>query len=267
MTVNSNTLIATTDFDALQELVTDVLGIGENGWGFPSTISRPANPSITIPVEGYVSLLNDINLIHKHITNTNSSTQAVTSSSVISASYFNTLIDTTAWLRDPSRRYTCHPDMFARDPITNTSTFYYDSTSTRTLPWGGNTGVTQIQHKMTTTFPNRLTARYYFNSGCFLTFNPYYEAPSTTLNDLDAAWQNFIDDFYSPGGRRYVYDRQKYVTYDTTTTEWTYEDLYISVKADRSDDQASIDFTITYGNRLIPTLLITPAVGVYTITL
>ena len=270
MSVTTTTQISITEFNDLQAKIDDVLGLGENGWGFPITFSRPANPSVPIPAAGYSSLLKDINLIHQHITNTSTTTLSVSTGSVIYANYFNNLETITDWLRDDSRRYTCHPNMFAFDGTT--STFYYDSTSTRTLPWGAN-GTIQIQHKITTSFPSRLIARYYFNSGCYLTFNPYYSTSTlttvntNTLNDLDAAWANFIDDFYEPGGRRYIYDREKYVTYDSTTTEWTYEDLYISVQADRSVDQASVDFTISYGNRLTPDLLIAPAVGVYTITL
>jgi len=133
--------------------------------------------------------------------------------------------------------------------------------SIRTLAWGAN-DITQISHQITCRFRSRLAARYYFNQGNYLTWKAFYTVGF--VNDLDAEWANFID--YLSISDDYRYGRAEYVVGDSLT-EYSSGTLYINVIANKSDDEARIDFTIQYGNVATPNLLISPAVGIYNITL
>lgn len=267
MTVTALTPITAANYTALHDLMDDILGIGENGWGLPLLASNPTSAGRVARAYEYNNLLIDINLAHRHITNANTTTaNVVTGTTVISASYVNELSDTVNWLHDDSRRYTCHPDQFFYVNLAgggSSSNFIpKEGTSTRTLAWGAN-DITQIQHNVTCAFRNGLAARYYFNQGNYLTWTPCYVGNG--VNDLDAEWANFIDHLRGTG-LEYRYGRAEYLTGDSTTV-YTSGTLYINVLANRSDDQSVVDFTIQYGNNNTPNFLITPAVGSYLITL
>lgn len=268
-TVIALTTITSTDYNTAQGLITDVLGIGENGWGIPLTASSPTSYGRVIHAYDYNNLIKDINIAHTHIVNSNTTTAAVvTGTTVVSASVSNELFGIVDWLHDDTRRYTCHPNQY----------FYLNlagggstrnivpaaGTSTRTLAWGAN-DTTEINHQVSCTFRNRLAARYYFNQGNYLTWKPYYSTSTGLINDLDAEWANFFD-YLSAPEREYRYGRTEYLVGDSTT-EYTSGTLYVNVIANRSDDQSKVDFIIEYGNSATPNLLITPAVGTYFITL
>lgn len=250
------------DYDDIQTLLGDVLGIGENGYGLALIRSSPIEIDDTVTALEWNNLVYDTNILHQHITNTTTSTPYVsTGSSVITAASVNELYATNTWLYDDSRRYTCHPSQFAIS--TGTSVLFYPGgDSLRTLPWGVDTNA--ITHKVVSQFANRLSARYYFNIGSYLTLTPYYQGIG--VNDLDAEWANFIDYLRQPANQ-FIYDRRLYNTYSSTTTAWTSGTLHVSIDANRSADLASIEFVTTYSNNANPDLLITPAVGIYNITL
>ena len=251
------------DYNDIQLLVGDTLGLGENGYGFALIRSNPVELNDKVTALNWNNLVYDTDILYQHITNTNTSTRYVgTGSSYIQASDVNQLYATSAWLHDDSRRYTCHPGQFEISSGTSIL-FYPGGDSLRTLPWGVSDS--SITHKVVSQFANRLSARYYFNIGSYLTFTPYYQA-NTGINDLDAEWANFIDYLRQPANQ-YIYDRSKYITYSTTTTEWTSGTLHVSVTANRSSNQDSIEFVTTYNNDASPNLLILPTVGIFNITL
>ena len=250
-----------TDFTETQSALEDILGLGQNGYGIPSLKSNPVSPDGKIKAYQWNDLLYDFNAFHEHVTGAVTSTQlVVTGTTVVSHNMANDLYYTTQSLI--ANRYTAHPSQFLISDGGVSTTFYSGGDSLRTLPWGVDSSI--ITHKVVTQFPNSLAARYYFNLGCYLTYTPYYEGDG--LNDLDAEWANFIDYLREPA-QVHIYDRAKFVNYDSTTTEWTSGTLHVSIQADRSDDFKSIEFTVIYQNDASPNLLISPAVGIYTITL
>jgi len=269
MSVTSLTTITHVEYNDTYTLMEEVLGLGENGWGIPLLSSAEVLSGKRVLASNYNNLLKDINVAHRHITNAATSTSAViTGTTIISASYINELSSVSTWLHDNSRRYTCHPNQYFLVDLVgggNTATIVAPlGTSTRTLAWGAN-DVVEIEHHVTCGFRSRLAARYYFNQGNYLTWRPYYNTGSGFVNDLDAEWANFID-YLNEAGNEYRYGRTEYLAGDSTTA-YTSGTLYINVIANRSDDQARVDFTIQYGNVATPNLLISPAVGVYNITL
>lgn len=252
--------IAQNDFNATQSILEDVLGLGENGYGLTSIQSNPISNTSRVKATQWNYLLADLDAVSQHITGQVTNISYVsTGTTAITNTMINDMYNTALSL-EPSR-YTVDSSQFLVSTGTST-TFYTGGTSLRTLPWGVATNV--ITHRVVTEFPNRLAARYYFNLGSYLTLTPYYEGIG--LNDLDAEWGNFIDYINLPGNQ-YQYGRTQYTTYGSTTTAWTSGTLHVSVTANRATDQASIEFVTTYSNDASPNLLITPAVGIYNITL
>lgn len=257
----STDLIDHNDFDDLQLVLEDIMGLGENGYGITSIQSNPVAQGRSIKATQWNYLLADTNSVYQHVNNVFTSTQAVTTgTTVIDHSLANELSGTISNLQ--TLRYTVHPGQFLISDGGSSTVFYGGGDSLRTLPWGISTNI--ITHEISTQFPNRLAARYYFNQGCYLTYTPYYQG--TGLNDLDAEWANFIDYLRSPS-QAYTYGRQQFITYDSTTTEWSSGTLHVSITADRATAQDAVNFTIDYRNDASPNLLISPAVGIYTITL
>jgi hypothetical protein len=257
----TDAIITATDFNATQVILEDILSISENGWGLTAIQSNQVSTGKRVYASDWNSLLSDLNTVHQHITGGFTSTAAViTGTTVINHNLANDLYDVTQSLI--ANRYSVNPNQFLISDGGSSTIFYGGGDSLRTLPWGIDTNV--ITHRVVTQFPNRLAARYYFNLGCYLTYTPYYSG--TGLNDLDAEWANFIDYLRDPA-QTYTYDRQKFVSYDSTTTAWTSGTLHVSITADRAADFKSIEFIVEYRNDATPELLISPAVGIYTITL
>lgn len=257
----TSTVIIHEDYNSIQVIAEDIMGLGENGYGLASIQSNPVTPGRRVKATQWNYLLNDVNSIYQHVTGEFTSTQSVTTGTTqVSSNMANNLYGTVQWLQD--RRYTAHESQFLVSTGSST-VFYNNGTSLRTLPWG--VGSNAITHRVVTEFENRLSARYYFNLGCYLTFTPYYEG-TTGLNDLDAEWADFIDYLVDPANQ-YRYDRTQYITYSSTTTAWSSGTLNVSVVANRAVDQSSVEFIITYSNDASPSLLISPAVGIFNITL
>lgn len=261
--LTSGTLVYHTNTNVAQSIMQDILGLGENGYGLPIINSVPAEESESIRARPLNLLIDDINIVYEHITNVSTATShAVTGTTVVSASYLNEITSTAEWLNDPIRRYTCHPSQFYFDTSTNTSTFISsDSTSTRTLPWGVDSN--EIKHRLVSSFPDRLAARYYFNLGSYLTFIPFYLG-TTGLNDLDAEWADFIDYLNLPE-QKYTYRRSEFVNWSSTSTSWTSGTLAVSVIANRAEDETGIEFIVSYKNNASATLIVTPSVATWSI--
>ena len=120
-----------------------------------------------------------------------------------------------------------------------------------------------ITHKVVTTFPNRLAARYYFNLGCYLTFVPYYQG--TGLNDLDVEWAEFIDHLRAPE-QELRYGRNEFINYSSTVTSWSSGTLSVSFAAAKSVNETEIEFTTIYSNNASAALIVSPAVATWSIT-
>ena len=251
------------DYNDIQTYLNDTLGIGENGYGLASIRSGPIEVNNKVTAADWNNLVHDINMLSLHINNYIASIPYIaTGTDVITTAIANNLYTTATFLHDDSRRYTCHPSQFEISSGTSIL-FYTGGDSLRTLPWGVSTNA--ITHKVVSQFSSRLAARYYFNIGSYLTLTPYYQS-GTGINDLDAEWANFIDYLRQPANQ-YIYKRNEYENYSSTTTAWTSGTLHVSVTANRSSDQSSIEFVTIYSNDSSPNLLITPAVGIYNITL
>ncbi len=264
MTITAGTTATHLDFNTAQTNMNSILGLGENGYGLSLIASVPAEEKQVIYAQAWNNLLFDINIVSRHITDAPAPTSTLTTgTSIVNAATMDAYITTSTWLLDPVRRYTCHPNQFYIDPISNTSTFITaDSTSTRTLPWGAN-GINLITHRLIAAFPNRLAARYYFNLGSYLTFTPYYDG-TTGLNDLDTEWANFIDYLRDPI-KKYTYGRTEFVDWDSTSTSWSSGTLSVSVLANKSDDETNVEFIITYANNATATLIVSPTVATWQI--
>jgi hypothetical protein len=110
-----------------------------------------------------------------------------------------------------------------------------------------------------------LTTRYFFNAGGKFEWNPYHTNASVTglsLNDLDEEWATFINHFQQ--AETYVYDRQTYEDWITTSTVYNSGTLRISILADRETDR-NIRFTFTFTNIETPDLVVTPSSEYYNI--
>jgi hypothetical protein len=266
MTISSGTPIAKDDFNTAQATVLDILGLGDNGYGLPIIKSAPVENTQSIGLKQWNNLIDDINQAYLHVANRTTSTAKLnTGTSIVKTTTTNALLSTVDWLNN--NRYTCHPSQFLNtgtSVATSTSTFFSDSTSTRTVVWGSGESNT-ISHELLVSFPSRTLARYYFNLGSYLTFAPYYQG--SILFDADAAWANFIDYLRAPA-QQYKYDRAKYVNYSSTVTSWTSGSLIVSVLAEKSVDERTIKFTTSYINGSPSTVYITPTGSTYpTITL
>ena len=254
--------ISAVDINPTQAILEDILGIGENGWGIPMIQSNPVSVGSRIYAKDWNGLVVDLEIVNQHITGIDLTNPSLvtTGTSIINHNTANDLYTVAQSL--VASRYLVNPNQFLISDGGSSTVFYGGGDSLRTLAWGVSSNY--ITHKVVTQFPNRLAARYYFNMGCYLTYTPYYSG--TGLNDLDAEWANFIDYLRAPA-QTCIYDREKFVKFDSTTTAWTSGTLHVSITADRSDDLKSIEFTVEYRNDASPDLLISPAVGIYTITL
>lgn len=259
----SGTNILKTDYNTAQATLQDILGVGENGYGIPILNSDPVEITQVARARAWNDFISDLNVVHKHISNVSTNTSYFTTgTSVVTASTVSNLLSRVNWLNDASRRYTCHPNQFLNTGTSianSTSTFFSDSTSTRTLSWGVNTDL--ITHEVVVSFPSRLTARYYFNMGSYLSFVPYYEG--NIISDLDGEWANFIDYLRLPANI-YKFDRTKYLAGSDITT-YTSGSLTISVLAEISADERTIKFTTSYSNSDSTTVYISPSGSTWTI--
>jgi hypothetical protein len=261
MSATIGTVITATEYNESHLLISDILGLGENGWGMPFSASTPASSGNKIYARSWVNLLDDINYANKHIYGTKSTLDyAVTGTTVVSAAYANSLVDLATSLSSEEVRYTCHPSNFVFNPLTNSTTNFSDSVSIRTLPWGAN-GTTMIEHTMVVSWPNRLSARYYFNEGNYLVYNPFYSGVG--LNDLDTEWDRF---FTYLGENPWKYTHHQFVNYRTTTTNWTSGTLEIIVSASIATNDKRITVDVQYINNASADLILTPAVSIFNIS-
>jgi len=249
------------DYNYIQSLVADIVGLGENGYGQSSRSSFPVTNTRQVTTSQWGALISDINFIQAHITNANTSTIPPVVGTTITTLVPNALGADIDWLVDPTRRYTCHESQYYLDPVTNTTTNTLNGVSTRITPWSK-----QMVHKVRVDFPTNLYARYFFNSGSSFVWRPFHN--SSVGNDRDAEWSTFIRDIQAT--EHYEYKRDDFINTLTNTTVTTYTSgsMSISILAERRDDITStkrIDFTATYRNDDIPDIIIAPTSGFWNV--
>lgn len=256
----SGTTIQAADFNAIYDIVAEVVGPGENGYGFGFTFGVPVSENDIIRAWQMRGLQADVNTAYKHITNAYTGSGLVnTGTTIVSTSLPTRLYDAAQYIL--ANRYTCHPDQYYVDPITGATINTTDGTSTRTISWGIAPS-NAIEHKVNVYWASRLVRRYFFNAGGKFEWKPGHNGESMTglpLNDLDAEWANFIE-YWQATQDVWTYDRDKFVTYNSTSTSWSSGTLQITASADIEGDE-NIRFTFTYRNNNTPTLVVVPSSG------
>ena len=109
-------------------------------------------------------------------------------------------------------------------------------------------------------------ARYFFNQGSYIEWTN--RDLNNGLNDIDAEWALFFDYLLSIP---YIYARDQYINYDSTTTSWSSGTLQIEVVANIVGNVGDyeygreIDFTTYYRNNDSAQLIVSPTVAVWNI--
>lgn len=263
--VSTTTTIAAVDYNDIHNLVFEVIGVGDDGYGLNLLRSSPVTDKNIASALQWQRLSLDLNSAYTHITNTSTLTSIVTGSTVISADLTNQFWAAANYVT--TNRYVCHPQQYYIDPTTLANINTVEGTSTRTLStgWGLSPAETDITHIVNVTWASRLTARYFFNSGGVFEWKPYHTNTSTTvdsLNDLDEEWASFINHFQN--AETYVYDRQTFEDWTTTSTVYNSGTLRINVLADKETDR-NVRFTFTFTNIDTPGLTVIPTTEFYNI--
>jgi hypothetical protein len=264
--VSTSTTIQAVHYNDVHNILTEVIGVGENGYGISSFLSNPVTNRNISTASQWRRLQFDLNTAYKHITNqfiippgtittgTTITTAALTNQYWTAANFVL------------NNRYTCHPSQYFVDPTTLANINTTEGTSTRTLVGGwGLDPESAITHKVNVTWASRLTTRYFFNCGGKFEWKPYHTNTSTTglsLNDLDEEWASFINHFQQ--AETYVYDRQTFEDWVTTSTIYNSGTLRISVLADQETDR-NIRFTFTFTNIESADLVVIPSTEYYNI--
>lgn len=268
---SSTSLVEMGDYNVIYDIIDQVLGPNEDGWGLYTTFSTPVTKSVRVRGLDWRNLQRDlIQVAYLHITNTTtvltSAVQLPTTSTLITADFHNQLYNTSTWVLE--NRYVCAEDQYAPLNVT-------DGQSSRTLVWGVEQN--QIVHKVKISWASRLSARYFFNTGGYLTWVPSHS--DNGINDLDQEWANFIvaidlDQATNP----LKYSREQFINQvpGTTSTIYTLNDigiksepeptyvsgtLSVTVDVFKSDNEEWVEFIVTFANNDSALLVVTPAVG------
>ncbi len=270
---STGTTITNVAYNELSDIVLEVIGIGEDGYGLYDAWTTPITSSMPIRARSWDNLIRDlINNCYHHITNINTTTNSyasvlnnistATTSTTISVDLHNRLKEVADFVL--ANRYTCAEEHYYQDPQTGAKIDFTGGVSQRTLPWG----VTKrsITHVTRVRWANRLVARYFFNTGGYLTWQPYY---TDGVNDtIDQDWSNFIDlvrlQMEDPA-QEIRYDRAAFVGQlagtTSTVANYTEGSLYMNVEVFKSSGADYVDFTVTFGNNATDLLVVTPSTG------
>lgn len=268
---SSTSLVEMGDYNLIYENLEQVLGPNEDGWGLYSTFSTPVTKTVRVRGLDWRNLQRDlIQVAYLHITNTTtvltSAVQFPTTSTLITADFHNQLYNTSTWVL--ANRYVCAEQQYAPLNVSG-------GQSSRTVVWGVEQN--QIVHKVKVVWASRLSARYFFNTGGYLTWNPGHS--DNGINDLDQEWANFIvsinnDQLTNP--LKYGRDRFINQTPGTTSTLYTVNDTGIKAEPDptyesgtlsvtvdvfKSENEEWVEFQVSFANNDSALLVVTPAVG------
>jgi hypothetical protein len=261
MPISGLSSVNNNDYNDIQVILDDILGLGENGYGMPQLRSSPLSTGARATANQWNALIGDLNTVRYHITNAGTSTAYfITGTTVVNSATINNLYADAYLLQNSAQRYTCHPSQFYTTS-SNRTIFSKNSLSLRTKYWGTDTN--SISHQVVATFPNPLTARYYFNLGSYLNFVPYVQGAA--INDLDGEWLNFVN-YLRASGNEYRYTHGEFVNYLSTTTTINSGTLQVKILAEKAIDETSVKFTITYKNNASSTVQLVPSASIYNIT-
>jgi hypothetical protein len=266
--------ISVGSYNDVFELVNEVIGVGEDGYGLQDFFSTPVSTGTVITAAQWKNLYIDlVERAYQHITSsTNTLTTAITTgSTVIQANYQDQAWITANYVYN--NRYTCAEGQYFRDPNTNATVNYTGGITTRTLEWGvfeNNIYQTTIMR-----WGSRLLARYFFNLGGYVTWTPFHN--NIGYNDIDSEWAQFIvaiqqDQVTSP----IKYDRAAFIAQNAGTTATVYPvgstrggtqpsyesgNLSINVQIFKATNEESLRITTTFSNSDGSLLIVTPTVG------
>ncbi len=261
---NPTDLILAADYNYLQAQVEEIIGQNENGYGFSEIYSLPVSDANKVDTNSWRYLIRDLNIVSAHITNVTTATDisGITTGSLITTSMPNSAATNAAYAL--ANRYTCHPAQYFTDPVTGGTVNYEGGTSTRTTVWGVD--LREIHHTARVSFPTRLMARYFFNLGSYIQWTN--RDLNNGLNDIDAEWATFFDSVLETP---YIYSRNQYVNYDSTTTTYNSGTLQIEITANivgsvgDPEYGRAIDFSIYYRNNDSSNLIVSPTVAYWNI--
>lgn len=270
------TVVPKEDYNVIFNVINEVIGIGEDGYGLQDFFSLPVSDTSVIRTKQWNNLYIDLaETIYQHITGS-SALSRVSTSTNIAAAYHNLVYDTAQYVL--ANRFTCHESQYYRDPITGVNIYTQEGTSRRTLQWGATQN--QITQITKVKWPTRLLCRYFFNGGGLLTWTPFHTNASATgnpLGALDAEWAQFIRSIQiAQESAPLIYNRDAYINQSAGSTltlypvgstasglDYTYESntLSINVEVTKSINEAEVTFTIIFANSDSETLVVVPTVG------
>jgi hypothetical protein len=241
----STATVAVADYMDSYTIVNDIIGIGENGYGFPVPRSGPVSTKTKIKVRDWNYLQLDLNSIFIHVTDAGTATTTVTAATTVNSTLSNTVYAQVNEIE--GQRYVCHPNQFFADPVTSETWNTTNGVSTRTPTWDMDT-TAEITHKVNAAWTTPLTARYFFNQGGYFIYKPFYANTGTTAT-IDTQWVSFIDYVKHIGG--FEYTRPYFVNTATSlvTKSWTSGTLKISLAAERNVVKNQVLFTVKYKRR------------------
>lgn len=249
----STDFVLVPDYNYVQVIAKDIIGLGENGWGQGSQNSIPVTAQNRVTRTQWANLANDVNFIQQHILGTQTAGLAPSTGTVISSTVtnaFGALIDSL----EPDR-YICHPSQFYGYPGETVNTL--NGTSTRTTVWGR-----EISQQVRVDWPTNLFARYFFNAGSVFTWRPTYTS-ITDANDRDEEWANFIN--YLKDKVEYTYTRSDFLDASATkTTVYNSGTLSVTITALRNGTTSTatrVDFTALFRNDDLPYIVVDPIRG------
>jgi hypothetical protein len=278
--LSTGTLITDPAFNELADIAQEILGVGENGWGLYGIWTTPITPSMPIRADSWHNLVKDlVNNCYHHITNINTTTNTyagalanvstATTLTEIDVDLPNRLKEIADFVKDDANRYTCAEEQFFVDPSTGAKINFTGGVSERTLPWGIAPD-REITHVARVRWASRLVARYFFNTGGYLTWKPYFNRTegTTELSTADQEWTNFINtirvDQQNPANEirynRAAFDAQNADTEDDIKT-YTSGSLYVTVSVYKSLGADYVDFRVKFGTTANPQLVVDPVVG------
>ena len=287
-TVSTVDTIKTSHYNTLTVVSNDILGPGINGYGSLSANKWLVTNKNLVTLYGWERLLNDLYIISKHITNYGQFLplipQTLTNTTLITSTITNSIIRYETYLE--ANRYNCHPLQYQASLVTG-STIYRGSNeerygpllelpgiSSRTSTWGIYPEPS-IRHIIEYTFLTGDAARYFFNAGGEIVWEPNYQATSINPSELDVEWAEVINKIIDIGG--YVYSRDQFnsgdvtFTYDTISLQIpTTLAIDIIVTKNLSQDERGqienvITLTIEFRNENSPDFVVTPSVGLWQI--
>jgi hypothetical protein len=273
----AQTVIPSEAYNEIFDIINEIKGIGENGYGIQSIRSLPVSETGPVRSSQWKNLYADlIETIYQHITGTNPFSAPANPGEVVELDYHNQMWDAAQYVL--ANRYTCHESQYFVDPTTGVKVNTTDGVSRRTLEWGFLQN--QIVQVTKIKWPTRLLARYFFNAGSYLTWTPYHTNASGTgnpLGELDAQWAQFIRSIQIEQETAPIkYDRAAYEAQNPGTTITVYPvgstlggldptyssgTLSIKVEVTKELNESDIVFTITFANSDSETLVVVPTVG------